>query len=420
MPTYPRTRAEQALPAAQDKAAGRRPRGARSRYGRDMPTPALITAADPAAFAHSVFHLRHPKVIAQVKAGLPYGPERLAALDAFLDETLHAALAPLPEDDAGDRAQWDRWGAPYFGQDLRWTDAPFLWAESYFHRRLLSATGYFAGPWRGVDPFWPMKSASLTGAGLAAELAGLGSTASAAPAERDAAALHASLWGNRADLGFQLVAGAPVVPEVLVDDGPAIWAHLEARPGRVNLVADNAAEELVYDLLLIDHLLASGRASGVALYLKPRPYYVSDATSQDFAAAVHLLGTVPGPASEAAARLRAHCAQGRLTISAPEFFCAPLEFDALPKDLLDALATAVLTIFKGDLNYRRLVGDRLWPEDTPFRALTSYLPGPVAALRTYKSEVSVGMDPDTAGRLDAAEPGWRFGGRHAVIQFSGR
>ena len=83
------------------------------------------------------------------------------------------------------------------------------------------------------------------------------------------------------------------------------------------------------------------------------------------------------------------------------------------------LATARLTVFKGDLNYRRLVGDRLWPEDTPFSALTSYLPGPVAALRTYKSDVSVGMDPAAVRTLDETEPGWRFGGRHAVIQFSG-
>lgn len=384
-----------------------------------MTTPPVITAADSAAFPHSVFHVRHPKVIAQVQAALPYGPERLAALDAFLDETLHAALDPLPEDDAGDRADWDRWGAPYFGQGLKWTEAPFLWAESYFHRRLLSATGYFAGTWRGVDPFGPMKSASLAGAGLAEELAGLGSSAALAPDERDTAALHASLWGNRADLGFQLVAGAPVVPEVLVDDGAAIFAHLDAAHGRVNLVADNAAEELVYDLLLIDHLLTTGRATEVTLYLKPRPYYVSDATAQDFAAALQLLGTVPGPAADAASRLKAVCARGRLTVLTPEFFCAPFGFDELPKDLLDAVATARLTVFKGDLNYRRLVGDRLWPEDTPFSALTSYLPGPVAALRTYKSDVSVGMDPAAVRTLDETEPGWRFGGRHAVIQFSG-
>lgn len=384
-----------------------------------MSTPSVITAADSAAFPHSVFHVRHPKVIAQVKAALPYGPDRLAALDAFLDETLHGTLGPLPEDDAGDRAQWDAWGAPYFGQGLKWTEAPFLWAESYFHRRLLSATGYFAGIWRGVDPFGPMKSAGLTGPALAEELAGLGSTAALSSAERDAAVLHASLWGNRADLGFQLVAGAPVVPEVLVDDGAALFAHLAAEAGRVNLVADNAAEELVYDLLLIDHLLTTGRATEVTLYLKPHPYYVSDATAQDFAAALQLLATVPGPAADAASRLKAVCARGRLTVLAPEFFCAPFGFDELPKDLRDAVATARLTVFKGDLNYRRLIGDRLWSEETPFSTLTSYLPGPVAALRTYKSEVSVGMDPATVRTLDKDEPGWRYGGRHAVIQFSG-
>jgi hypothetical protein len=78
-----------------------------------------------------------------------------------------------------------------------------------------------------------------------------------------------------------------------------------------------------------------------------------------------------------------------------------------------------VTFIKGDLNYRRLVGDRLWPATTPFAELTAYLPGPVAALRTCKSDVAVGLTAAQVAELDAASPGWRFGGKHAVIQFSG-
>ena len=36
------------------------------------------------------------------------------------------------------------------------------WSESYFYRRVLDAVGFFEpGPWRGVDPFAPLKRAEL-------------------------------------------------------------------------------------------------------------------------------------------------------------------------------------------------------------------------------------------------------------------
>ena len=382
----------------------------------------VITAADPDEFPYSVFHRRHPKLFAQVRAALPYGPGQLEALRRLEWETLDSTIGPLDPGEAaaaGDHAQWAHWGAQYIDRGLRWTDAPFLFSESYFYRRLLSATGYFAGAWRGVDPFGPMKAAGLAGPEVDRELAAYGRHAELSPAERDAALLTSCLWGNRADLGFQLIAGEPVGVSLLADDNPAIWAHLDAAPGgRVNIVADNAAEELLPDLLLIDRLLNTGRATDVVLYLKPRPYYVSDAMAQDATAALRRLVAAPGAAGEAGRRLWECCTQGRLVLSAPDFFCSPLGFRDLPKQLVDEIAGAKLTIFKGDLNYRRLVGDRLWPATTPFAALTAYLPGPVAALRTCKSDVAVGLSGQTVADLDAAEPDWRFAGRHAVIQFA--
>ncbi len=61
---------------------------------------------------------------------------------------------------APDRELWDGWGRDYFSQ--RWIDIPFLWAESYFYRKLLDVIGFFEpGPWAGIDPFEPFKNAEL-------------------------------------------------------------------------------------------------------------------------------------------------------------------------------------------------------------------------------------------------------------------
>lgn len=390
----------------------------------DLPDAPIITAADPAEFAYTVFHDRHPKLFDRVRAALPYGPEQLDALHRLEAETLTGTLRPLDPDAeqaaAGDYAAWAEWGSVYLGRGLRWTDVPFLWSESYFYRRLLSATGYFAGPWRGVDPFGPMKADALAGGAVDAELAAYAALETMSPDERDSALLAACVSGNQADLGFQLIAGEPVGVSLLVDDNAAIWAYLKERePGRVILVADNAAEELLPDLLLIEHLITTGRATSATVFLKPRPYYVSDAMTQDAVALLRRIVAAPGPVGEAGRRLWQYCSDGRLVFEAPDAFCAPLGFHDFPAEFGAAVGSATLTFFKGDLNYRRLVGDRLWPVTTSFAALTAYLPGPVAALRTCKSDVAVGMTQDAADALDADSPGWRFGGKHAVIQFSG-
>jgi hypothetical protein len=108
--------------------------------------------------------------------------------------------------------------------------------------------------------------------------------------------------------------------------------------------------------------------------------------------------------------------EGRAGLDTHEFYCAPWSYRRLPADLAGEFAHASLTIFKGDLNYRRLTGDRAWPPTTPFAEVTSYFPGPVAVLRTLKSDVVTGLSPDTVAELDATGQPWRTNGRHALIQ----
>ncbi len=380
----------------------------------------VIVSNTAGSFAWGVLHDRHPALIERVRRATPYPPEQQRALDALLDETAEGGVI-RPLDGSGPGAvQWQRWSAEYVGE--RWADVPFLWAESFFYRKLLTALGYFAeGPWQGVDPFAPFKSAELASAKVDVGLSALEGLADLAPQEGDMTLLLASLWGNRADLGFQLSAGAnglgDAVPGLVSDDSAKLWDILASgSPGTVCIVADNAGPELLPDLVLADHLLTTGRAASVLLHLKPHPYYVSDATTADVLACFDRMTAAPGHASDIGKRLRQALTDGHLVPRAHPFSCAPLPYTEMPADLNADFASATLTVMKGDLNYRRLVQDRLWPATTPFADVTAYFPGPVAALRTLKSDVVVGVEGRTVGELDAAGEGWRTSGRHGLVQ----
>ncbi len=385
----------------------------------DSTAAPTITAAVPGSFEWGVYHERHPKLIRQVLDTTPYTSAEEAMLQQLLAESTTGVLEPLPET-AHDRADWLAWGEGLYGRP--WGDVPFLWSESYFYRRLLEAVGYFgAGAWRGVDPFAPVKNAELAGPEVEEELSALADLADAGDQQHEAL-LVAALWGNRADLSFQLqltAAAAEARSEgILVDDSGLLWAALSAQDKPiVCVVADNAGRELLSDLVLADNLLTQRIAAEIVLYVKPHPYYVSDATMADMLSVVQRLKADPRPQiGDIGDRLWEAVRSGRLKVRTHEFFCAPLAFHDMPDDLAAEFATATMTVMKGDLNYRRLVGDRYWPATTPFNETVAYFPSPVTALRTLKSEVVVGLTSEQVAELDATGQRWRTSGRYALIQ----
>ncbi len=364
-----------------------------------------IVSNVPGTYPYGVWRERHPRLLARIRDAHLYPPPIRDALDALCEETVHGVVTALPRT-AHDHDTWAVWCRDHLGKP--WPDAPFLWAEGYFYRRLLEAVDYFRpGPWFGHDPFGFLKSEDLQG--YAPERP----DDDRPGAERAQRLLLGSLWGNLNDLGYSIGRDQAGVGEVglVADDSAAVWGVLRPDAGlALVVVADNAGQEIIADLALIDFLLATGRAGTVTLHVKPQPTFVSDAITADVHTALRLL---PAPV---AGRLRAAAAAGRLTLSTHAFYCAPYSYHHAPADLLAAFGAADLTILKGDLNYRRLVGDRHWPATTPFVTAAGYFPGRVVTLRTLKSDVVVGLAPDTLAALDATGGPWRTTATHALIQ----
>lgn len=380
----------------------------------DAPEP--IRGNEPGSFAEGVLTERHPALIRQVAVAHPYPPEIRARLEA-VGATLQGEIPALD-------LPWAAAGQPahhrYAGQ--RWLDVPWLTAEALFYRVLLEAVGYHQnGPWHGIDPFGPQKSTELADDGLADELAGLRTLLELPTPDALTAATDAAVWANRADLGFGLsdpeARHRARVEELVVNDSEAMWAYVRdvGRP-RIAVIADNAGRELLADLVWIDRMLALRHARQVDLHVKPDPYFISDATTADVLAALRVLDSVHGAPSRIADRLRSAMITGELRVRTDPFWCTFWSFDHLPEELVSALVECDLTVLKGDLNYRKLVGDRHWPATSPFAELTEYFPTPLVTFRTLKSDVVVGLSADQVATLDATGQPWRTNGTHALIQ----
>jgi len=218
------------------------------------------------------------------------------------------------------------------------------------------------------------------------------------------------LWGNATDLSLltsltyediQKLQGSSArkSPEknILTNDLPAAYEVLHTakndptrkdKDRRVDIALDNAGFELYVDLILAAYLLASNLATTIVLHPKSIPWFVSDVVPADFAALLSALADPqafyssvspdddhdgdgnkpPEPLSATEVetltflfhRLSSFHASGQVLIRPNRFWTHAGSYWRLPctePDLYADLKESELVIFKGDLHYRKLVGD---------------------------------------------------------------
>jgi hypothetical protein len=343
---------------------------------------------------------------------------------------------------------------------LTYLGTSWLFSECYVYRRLRSCfnrTKY----WQHYDPFARQKNDSLVHSAPAIDaLVGrlhtyLETTYEDSVPDNSSLQktlfldlLLISLWGNRTDLSLlpnlsedetaQLQAARRAEDtdhHTLVNDAAAVWNLVQSwHKVRVDIILDNAGFELFCDLLLADWLVQSGRAQTVYLHGKCIPWFVSDVMPADVTITLDLLEQHEAFTKLAnanalkgmVARWRQHIATGRWQCIADPFWTSPYAFWDLPTiapELWHSLCQSALCIYKGDLNYRKLVYDCTWPTETAFSTAIGPLyttPGapPLLALRTCKADVVVGLAPGQAEKLTKQCPDWCVNGEFAVIQFA--
>ncbi len=394
-----------------------------------LPLPNPLRGREFGTWAHDTVTRRLSAIARRVlvENDLPASAE--TAIRALIADIPAAPIRPLTDFSAPDAAAWARYIFPHSG--LNWLDVPWYFAEAYFYRRIIEATGYFLpGDGFARDPYHLQKTRGLKT--KRAEITALASTLNgwlAASAPNLRRMLLIALWGNRADLSLwsagegnehTVSTDGHIAGDFLpVDDSIAVVDHLHRTPTprRIDFLIDNAGFELTGDLALADFLLSTDTAQTIIFHLKAHPTFVSDALDADVRHTIAFLETLGGDAAQFSRRLAAHLAENRLQLHPNFFWNAPLVFWEMPAELRQELSAAQLVISKGDANYRRLLGDCHWAFDTPIADILSYFPAPVVALRTFKSEVAAGLPPTAPNNLSRQDPDWLTNGKRGVIQF---
>ncbi|KAK3821356.1 MAG: hypothetical protein J3Q66DRAFT_386215 [Benniella sp.] len=230
--------------------------------------------------------------------------------------------------------------------------------------------------------------------------------------------------------------------KILQNDTELLWDKVKnMRNGRVDFILDNAGFELYVDLVFADFLLRAGFASTVVFHAKRIPWFVSDVMPFDFQWTLDQLhkagtsdpffnledSTEQQALKDLGQKWQSYVDQGIWKVTSHDFWTSCYAFYHLPthssaQDLFNDMKQSDLWIFKGDLNYRKLVYDCHWPTTTPFQEAIGPLGSredvpSVVSFRTCKADVVVGLKPGVGEKMDTIDKNWMVNGEYAVISF---
>jgi hypothetical protein len=383
--------------------------------------PPPIMTSEKGSFARKTIEELKPGIIDNILSVYDYTPQIRKTLLELKNEMKNGLISQLLEN-TSDKTIWDEDTRLYRGKS--WLEIPWFLAETFFFRRVLQAVQYFQpGPWQGKDPFQHLKTKEISNA-LQPFIDAYQPEPSKNNLKSFQIACYQALWGNQSDLSNLEIYETTRTSEMnkfVFDQTGAAFEYLNTcRPTKIAYFLDNVGKELYFDLALIDYFLQIKLADSITCYLKNQPFFVSDAQPKDFLKAIdYLASSSVEKCQRLADRITNWTKSGVINVEAPPFLTTSRSFREMPEALKKQLGGHDITILKGDVNYRRLVGDRHWDPTTPLEGAAGYFFTTFISLRTLKSELIVGMSAEKMKTLEAqAEEDWLINGKRGMVIFA--
>jgi len=382
-----------------------------------------FSASEKGSFAEFTIRERFPKIFREVCS---------EQYDEFIEHTTVAD--GIKDGDHAGLSALKKVVEPYNGKTLKnfFHDEPFFLVEFYFYHLLLCKRNYRN---LGFDFFAFKKDASYKDkgdeySGYLAQLFKKYEEITAAKTNKTEngsdpddeidnlikKVLRFSLEANTGDLS-QLREIKSEDVSVLCDETECCIGYLTHKCyDRFDIICDNSGAELFSDVYLAALCILFGMAKKVILHVKPCPFFVSDATLDDFAKLLTLL-----TAHDKNPELLKFLHEKKIEVKTDDFWVQPYYFDSMSHTLKEHFIKSDLVIVKGDLNYRRLVKDCHWElsDRLKDRSLLKKSNGsliPVIAPRVLKSDLLIGIDKVFEAFARNEDPKYKTDGKWGVIQ----
>ena len=340
----------------------------------------MLSSGQEGSFARFTMSVRIPAVAQAVLDSFGHSD----ALEFLRDAVRNDEPIEAPE---GDDPEFESWKENFeiHLKGKTWLNAPWLFSEAFFYRKLLEATGFYSS---GKDPFRPQKRKELD----SQHVWDLAVKASEASMAGDVVELlHYCLWGNRSDLCYKKLSDDEKSRDfkikeeqrnVLVNDAEAFLAFCSSRRIKsLGIITDNGGAELIMDLILAEYLLSSRSVQSICLHVKASPTFVSDATVDDVTETIsELKSRLPTTGH----RLESFWTSQLEAVPDP-FWNGWKFFKDIPLELKDRLRRHDIVVCKGDANYRRLVEDTRHSATDSFDLHAQSFPVKLLCIRTLKS-----------------------------------
>lgn len=392
--------------------------------------PRIIRGCDPDSFAKYTIDIRFPHIINEIIRDNEFTSNSIINLENLINEVKAGEIIQFKDSNLEDSNRWNKYVSSYLGKS--WYEVPFLFAEMYLYRRILEAIDAFNVLFEEVlDPFKIKKENSLISAENKimhyAKLLNVSCKSQTYTIERLNLFFTETMWANSNDLSqmpedinsFCRDEINSLSDFLLVNELSQALCLIEEKNklNRIDIIIDNCGAELLADLSLVTYMLKSNVADKVFLHCKKYPVFVSDATISDVIFTLkHLKNSKQSEVATWGEMLSGLVNDERLFLCDNYFWQLPIPFRDMPTNISEIFEYSELIIFKGDVNYRRLVDDRYWSHDTVLQDITQYLPANSLVLRVLKSEVIVGLDIDTE-LYDNLSSNWMTEGKYGVIQY---